>query len=143
MIQFIHYQSQIIEGFLERNFEEFSIQLHNFDWPIKGTVTRFCACAASWFLVWRTFFHDWPLVKKSSSIDPETSENAIISVFKSYLFHFRSFKRHILFLCGRCRENQKSLRRSARRHIIRCQCSYKRICLLSSPVNDLPFSVRF
>ena len=59
----------------------------------KGTVTRFCACAASWFLFWRTFFEDWLLVKKSSSIDPETPEKAIISV-KSYLVH-------ILYFCAR------------------------------------------
>ena len=32
---------------------------------LKGTVTRFCACAASWSLVWRTFFQDWLLVKNS------------------------------------------------------------------------------
>ena len=46
---------------------------------------------------------DWRLVKKSSSIDPETPEKAIISVFKSYLVHlvhFGSFKRHILYFCA-------------------------------------------
>ena len=66
----------------------------------SGTVTRFCACASSRFLFWRMFFQDWLLVKKSSSIDPETPEEAIISVFKSYLVHFGSFKRHILFFCA-------------------------------------------
>ena len=35
--------------------------------------------------------------KKSSSIDPEIREKAIISVFKSYLVHFGSFKRYILY----------------------------------------------
>ena len=58
---------------------------------IQGTVTRFCACAAFWFLFWRTFFQDWLLVTKSSSTDPETSEKAIISVFKSYLVHILYF----------------------------------------------------
>ena len=46
------------------------------------------------------FFQDWLLVKKPSSIDPETPEEAIISVFKSYLVHFGSFKRHILYFCA-------------------------------------------
>ena len=63
-------------------------------------MTRFCACAATWFLFWRTVFQDWRLVKKSSSIDPETPEKAIISVFKSYLVHLGSFKRHILCFCA-------------------------------------------
>ena len=67
---------------------------------VEGTVTRFCACAATWFLFQRTVFQDWRLVKKSSSIDPETSEKAIISVFKSYLVHLGSFKRHILYFCA-------------------------------------------
>ena len=40
---------------------------------------------------------DWLLGKKSSSIDPEMPKKAIISVFKSYLVHFGSFKRHILY----------------------------------------------
>ena len=66
----------------------------------SGTVTRCCACASSRFLFWRMFFQDWLLVKKSSSIDPETPEEAIISVFKSYLVHFGSFKRHILYFCA-------------------------------------------
>ena len=35
--------------------------------------------------------------EKSSSIDPETPEKGIISIFKSYLVHFGSFKRHILY----------------------------------------------
>ena len=38
--------------------------------------------------------------KKSCSINPETPEKAIISVFKSYLVHFGSFKRHILYFCA-------------------------------------------
>ena len=48
----------------------------------------------------RTVFQDWRLVKKSSSIDPETPERAIISVFKSYLVHLGSFKRHIFYFCA-------------------------------------------
>ena len=73
---------------------------HHLSWSqtkIKGTGTHLCTCAASWFLFWLTFFQDWLLVKKSSSIDPETPEKAIISVFKSYLDHFGSFKRHIWY----------------------------------------------
>ena len=34
---------------------------------------------------------------------------------------------YFVFLCKHCRKNSKSLRRSARIHIICCQCSYKRI----------------
>ena len=68
---------------------------------VKGTVTRICACAASWFLFWRTFFQDWLLVKKSSSIDPETPEKAIVSVFKSYLVH-------ILYFCANVVEKTRS-----------------------------------
>ena len=57
----------------------------------------FRACAAFWFLVWRAFFQDWLLVKKSFFIDPEMPEKAFISVFKSYLVYFGSFKCHILY----------------------------------------------
>ena len=57
---------------------------------------------------WRTFFQDWLLVKKSSSIDPETPEKAIISVFKSCLVHFGSFKRHILYFCASIVEKIRS-----------------------------------
>ena len=62
------------------------------------------------------FFKIGVLVKKSSSIDPETPEKAMISVFKSYLVHLGSFKRHIYFefLCKYSRENLKSLRRTVR-----------------------------
>ena len=74
----------------------------------KGTVTRFFACAATWFLFWRTVFQHWRLVKKSSSIDPETPEKAIISVFKSYLVHLGSFKRHILYFCASIVEKIRS-----------------------------------
>ena len=66
----------------------------------KGTVTRFCACAATWFLFGEQFFKIGVLLKKSSSIDPETPEKAIISVFKSYLVHLGSFKRYILYFCA-------------------------------------------
>ena len=58
--------------------------------------------------VLQTFFQDWLLVKKSTSIDPETPEKAIISVFKSYLVHFGSFKRHILYFCASIVEKIRS-----------------------------------
>ena len=57
---------------------------------LKGTVTRLCACAATWFLSGEQFFKIGVLVKNSSSSDPETPEKAIISVFKSYLVHLGS-----------------------------------------------------
>ena len=47
---------------------------------VKGTVTRFCTCAAFRFLVWRNFFQSWLSAKKSSSIDPERPEKDIILV---------------------------------------------------------------
>ena len=50
-------------------------------------------------------------MKKSSSIDPETPERSIISVFKSYLVHLGSFKRHILYFCASIVENIRSHRR--------------------------------
>ena len=56
----------------------------------------------------RTVFQDWRLVKKSSFIDPETPERAIISVFKSYLVHLGSFKRHILYFCASIVEKIRS-----------------------------------
>ena len=93
-----------------------------------NTVTRFCACAASWFLVWRTFFQDLLFVKKSSSIDPEMPEKAIISVFESYLVHFGSFKRRILYFCASFVEKIRSHSGEVREGILFCcQCSCKRI----------------
>ena len=59
-------------------------------------------------LFWRTFFQDWLLVKKSSSINPEKPEKAIISVFKSYLVHFGSFKCHIVYFCASIVEKIRS-----------------------------------
>ena len=71
-------------------------------------MTHFCVCAATWFLFWQTVFQDWRSVKKSSSIDPETPERSIISVFKSYLVHLGSFKRHILYFCASIAERIQS-----------------------------------
>ena len=51
---------------------------------------------------------------------------------RAIFIHFGSFwTPYFKFLCKRCRENSKSSRRSARRHIC-CQCSYKRIKCESS-----------
>ena len=63
----------------------------------KGTVTPYAHVRHLYFWSGGTFFQDWLLVKKSSSIDPEMSEKAIISVFKSHLVNFGSFKRHIYY----------------------------------------------
>ena len=46
--------------------------------------------------------------EKSSSIDPETPEKAIISVFKRYFVHFGCFKRHILYFCASIVEKIRS-----------------------------------
>ena len=74
---------------------------------VKGrdTLLRMCGNLIS---LRRTVFQDWRLVKKSSSIDPETPERAIISVFKSYLVHLGSFKRHILYFCASIVEKIRS-----------------------------------
>ena len=47
---------------------------------------------------------------KSSSFDPEMPEKVIISVFKSYLVHFGSFKRHMLYFCESIVEKIRSHR---------------------------------
>ena len=54
------------------------------------------------------FFQDRLLVKKSSFIDPETPEKAILSVFERYFVHFGSFKRHILYFCASIVEKIRS-----------------------------------
>ena len=55
-----------------------------------------------------TFFEDWLLVKKCSSIDAEMPEKAVVSVFKSHLVNFGSFKRHILYFCASIVEKIRS-----------------------------------
>ena len=90
-----------------RNYLPCKVQMRSGE-MLKGTVKRFCACAETWFLFRRTVFQDWRLVKKSSSIDPETPEKAIISVFKSYLVHLGSFKRHIFYFCASIAEKIRS-----------------------------------
>ena len=127
---------------------------HYYTPQIKETVTRFCACAASWFLFWRTSFQDWLLVKNSSSIDPETPDKAIISVFKSYLVHLGSFKRHIFYFCASIVEKIRSHWgevHEAKFVVVSVPTNGSSVacnvviwlsftfCLLSSPVNDLPF----
>ena len=73
-------------------------------------IVRFALRAAIWLgaIIWRTVFQCWRLVKKSSSIDPEAPEKAIVSVFKSYLVHLGSFKRHILYFCASIIEKIRS-----------------------------------
>ena len=56
--------------------------------------------------------------KKSSSIDPEMPEKAIISVFKSHLVNFGSFKRRIWYFCASIVEQIRSHRGEAQTHII-------------------------
>ena len=62
--------------------------------------------------------------KKSSSIDPERPEKAIISVMKNYLVHFESFEPHILYFHVRIVEKGEVHKAIFTRC---CQCSYKRI----------------
>ena len=76
------------------------------DIHLKGTVTRFCACGVL-ISGLATFFQDWLLAKKSS-IDSETPEKSTVSVFKTYLIHFGSFKRHILYFCASIVEKIRS-----------------------------------
>ena len=54
------------------------------------------------------FFKICVLMTKSSSIDPKTPDKAIISVFKSYLVHLGSLKRHILYFCASIVEKIRS-----------------------------------
>ena len=64
------------------------------------------------------FFKIGVLVKKSSSIDPETPEKAMISVFKSYLVQLGSFKRHIyfVFLCKYSRKKFEVIEENCTTH---------------------------
>ena len=70
---------------------------------------------------------DWLLVKKYSSIDPETPAKADITVFKSYLVHFGSFKGYILYSCASIVEKIRSHRGKVHKGIllICCQCPNK------------------
>ena len=98
---------------------------HWCDWGdlVEGTVTRFCVCAASWFLFWRTFFQDLLCGEELLFHRPlDTRERHIISI-QDLFGPF--WKPYFVFLCKHCREN--SLRRGARSHVRCCQCSYKRI----------------
>ena len=93
---------------------------------LKGCDTLLRMCGILISVLANVFSSFRLLVKKSSSIDPETPEKAIISVFKSYLEVLNA--NYFAFLCKHCRENSKSLRRSARRHVRCCQCSYTDNC---------------
>ena len=133
---------------------------HPLSWSqtkIKGTVTCFFACVASWFLFWQTFFQDWVSVNKSSSIDPEMPEKAIISVFNSYICICNWSILEVLnaifciFVQALSRKFEVTEEKCTR------PCSLLSVfpqtdqvwrvmwssgfhfCLLSSPVNDLPF----
>ena len=99
------------------------------------------------------FFQDWLLVKKSSSIDPETPEETIMSVFKSYLVHLEVLNAiFCIFVQALSRKFEVTEEKCTR------PCSLLSVfpqtdqvwrvmwssgfhfCLLSSPVNDLPFA---
>ena len=83
--------------FLANASQQISAATIIFTTQVKGTVTRFCAYEAFWFLVWRTFFQSWLSVKKSSSIEPERPEKAMISVLKSSLCKKNSWLACVLF----------------------------------------------
>ena len=83
-------------------------------------------------------------------------EKAIISVFKSYLVHFGSFKRHILYFCASIVEKFEIIEEKCTKayywlsvflqtdQMWRLMWSSGfHFCLFSSPLNDLHFSVRF
>ena len=56
-------------------------------------------------------------------------ESHNISIQELFGSHFKSFKCQLFcLLCKHCRENSKSLRRSARSHVRCCQCSYTDKC---------------
>ena len=82
---------------------------------------------------------------------PWDAEKAIIPVFKSYLVHFGSFKRHILYfgqalsrkfevIEEKCRKPCSLLSIPQTDQVWRVTWSSGfHFCVLSSPVNDLPF----
>ena len=84
------------------------------------------------------------MVKKSSSIDPEMPEKAIISVFKSYLVHFGSFERHILNFCASVVEKIRSHRGEVHEGIfvVSVPTNESNVSHLA-PLNDVPFFARF
>ena len=95
---------------------------------LKGTVTRFCACEASWSLVWRTFFLRLAFGEKILFHRPwDDRESYSISIREIFCPFWKFWAPYFVFLCKHCPQNSKSLRRSARMHIICCQCSYTRI----------------
>ena len=70
------------------------------DIDFQGTVTcflRMCGVLISGLV---NLFSRFAFGEKSSSVDPEMPDKAIISVFKSYLVYFGSFKCHILYFCA-------------------------------------------
>ena len=77
-------------------------------WTLKGLWHASAHVRQLDFFSGEQFFKIGVLVKKSSSIDPETPDKAIISVFKSYLVHLGSFKRYILYFCASIVEKIRS-----------------------------------
>ena len=71
------------------------------NWGLKGLWHASAHVQQLDFCSGEQFFKIGVLVRKSSSIDPEMPKKVIISVFKSYLVHLGSFKRHILYFCAR------------------------------------------
>ena len=88
----------------------------------------------------------------SSSIDPERSEKVIISVLKSYLAQFGSFKSHILYFHGSFVEKFEVIEDKCTISHIRCcqcftngcgfECGHLAFIFVYKvfPVNDLAFA---
>ena len=71
-------------------------------------------------------------------------EKVIISVFKSYLVHFGSFKRHMLYFCESIVEKIRSHRGEVHEgtFVVSVPTNESNVGHLA-PLNDVPFLVRF
>ena len=101
------------------------------------------------------YFQDWLLVKKSSSIDPEAPEKTILSVFERYFVHLevlnaifcifvQALSKKFEVIEEKCTKAyyllSVFLQTDQMRRLMWSSGFY--FCLLSSPVNGLPFPVR-
>ena len=126
------------------------------DIDFKRTVTcflRMCGVLISGLV---NLFSRFAFGEKSSSVDPEMPEKAIISVFKSYLVYLEVLNAiFCIFVQALLRKLEVIQKNCTKAYYLlsvflqtdQTWClmwSYGfHFCLLSSPLNDLPFSVRF
>ena len=111
---------------------------------LKGTVTRFCACAASWFLVWRTFFkigfwwrnpNPLPSALRSPRKKLYQHSRVIWSILEVLNVYFASF-------CKLCRENSKSLRRMLVYIVVQSASLYALLFIINNNIYSV-YSIYF